>query len=403
MVACVHLPRFELVAAAEGSSLARQALAGGALAVAPPVSAEGAAAAGRLGEVSGAAEAHGVSRGMLLGEALARCPELVLLPGNPVRVEEIWESSLRALESIGAAVEPAGPGLAFFDTDGLGGLHGTREGTIAAARRALRRPARVGLAPTRFCALAAALAAPSRRALALEGAEARRWMAGRPVDLLGHRESTADLVAPLRRLGVLTLGELAKIGRGELTDRFGEAGGLGHRLACGEDTPLRPRRPRERLEEAMGVGDAASGAALKRVLGVLVSRVLARAERRGRTLRGVTLSAGLVSGGSWSERVVFREPISDPERILLALSLRLDLLPAPAAALQLAVEGFGPPQGEQGTLLDQGRGARRSRLGEAVAQVRAVAGRDAALRAVCVDPDSRVPERRVVLAPVADV
>jgi len=35
---------------------------------------------------------------------------------------------------------------------------------------------------------------------------------------------------------------------------------------------------------------------------------------------------------------------------------------------------------------------------EAVAQMRAVAGQDAALRAVCVDPDSRVPERRVMLA-----
>ncbi len=428
MVACVHLPRFELVAAAEGSSLARRALAGGALAVAPPVSADGSAAAGRLGEVSGAAEAHGVRGGMLLGEALARCPELVLLPGNPVRVQELWESSLQALESVGAAVEPGeeyeepgrrsmparGPGrrsmpargLAFFDVDGLSGLHGTREGTIAAARRALGRPARIGLAPVRFCSLAAALAAPSRRALVIgdpaRPAEARRWLAGRPVDLLGHRERTAELVAPLRRLGVLTLGELAKLGRAELTDRFGEPGGLAHRLACGEDTPLRPRRPREWLEEEMGVGDAASGTALKRVLGVLVSRLLARAERRGRTLRAVTLSAQLVSGGSWSEHVVFREPVSDPERILLALSLRLELLPAPAAALRLAVEGFGPPQGEQGTLLDQGRGARLSRLGEAVVQVRAVAGRDAALRAVCVDPDSRVPERRVVLAPVAD-
>ena len=35
--------------------------------------------------------------------------------------------------------------------------------------------------------------------------------------------------------------------------------------------------------------------------------------------------------------------------------------------------------------------------------MRAVAGADAALRAVCVDPDSRVPERRVVLAPVPGV
>src|ERR1700761_9214987 len=94
MVACVHIARFELVAAAQGSSLARRAVAGGALAVAPPVSADGSAAAGRLGEVSGAAEARGVARGMLLGEALARCPDLVLLPGNPVRVGEIWEGVL---------------------------------------------------------------------------------------------------------------------------------------------------------------------------------------------------------------------------------------------------------------------------------------------------------------------
>ncbi|HEX9481167.1 MAG TPA: hypothetical protein VF927_03610 [Solirubrobacteraceae bacterium] len=403
MVACVYLPRFELVAAAEGSSVARRAVAGGALAVAPPVSADGAVAAGRLGEVSGAAEARGVIRGMLLGEALARCPDLVLLPGNPVRVGEIWEASLLALESIGAAVEPSRPGLAYFETGGLNGLHGTQEGTIAAARRALERPARVGVAPARFSALAAALAARSRRALVLEeGAEAKRWLAGRPVGLLGYREETTELLDPLRRLGVDTLGELRKLGRAALADRFGPAGALAHRLAAGEDSPLRPRHPQERLLETMEVGDAGSGDALKRVLGVLVSRLLARAERRGRTLRSVRLSARLVSGGSWHEEVVFREPVSDPQRIWLAVSLRLALLPAPADALRLSVERFGPPQGEQGVLLDQDRASRRARLGEAVAQVRIVAGRDAALRAVCVDPDSRVPERRVVLAPVSE-
>lgn len=402
MVACVHLPRFELVAAAEGSSVAQRALGGSALAVAPLLGAEGAAAAGRLGEVSGAAEAHGVTRGMLLGEALARCPGLVLVPGNPVRAAEIWEAALESLESIGAAVEPARPGLAYFETDGLRGIHGTREGTIAAARRALGRPVRVGAAPTRFCSLAAALAARSRRALVLEGSEARRWLAGRPVGLLGFREETAMLVAPLRRLGVHTLGELAKLGRPALTDRFGLAGGLAHGLACGEDGPLRVRRPQERLEESMEVGDASSGTALKRVLGVLVSRLLARPERRGRTLRSVRLSAHLVSGGSWHEQVVFREPVSDPERIGLALSVRLAMLPAPAGGLRLAVERFGPPQGEQGALLDQDSAERAARLREAIAQVRAVAGRDAALRAVCVDPHSRVPERRVVLAPVPE-
>jgi protein ImuB len=312
---------------------------------------------------------------------------------------------LRALESIGAAVEPARPGLAYFEAGGLRPIHGTDAATIAAARRACRplgRAPRIGGGPTRFCAMAAALAVRSRRPLVLEERDARRWLAGRPLGLLGFREETAALLEPLERLGVRTLGELRKLGRASLTDRFGAPGTFAHRLACGEDTPLHARDVEERLEESMEVRDAASGAALKGVLGVLVNRLLGRPERRGRTLRAVTLSARLVAGGGWRERVVFRQALSDPERICLALSLRLLLLPAPAAALGLSVAGFGPPGSEQGALLDEEPARRAARLREAVSQVRAVAGRDAALRAVFVDPDSRIPERRVMLAPLAE-
>src|ERR1043166_3963890 len=115
MVICVHLPRFELVAAAgDRSEIVRQALAGRALALAPLPGTD-APGHGRVGEVSGAAEACGVVAGMLRGEALARCPELVLVPPDPVRTAETWEQALRALESIGAAVEAARPGLAYFE------------------------------------------------------------------------------------------------------------------------------------------------------------------------------------------------------------------------------------------------------------------------------------------------
>jgi protein ImuB len=393
LVVCLHLPRFELVVAAGGPG----ALTGRALAVAPQVGSQQ-----RVGEVSGAAEARGVARGMVLGEALARCPDLLLVPADPVQVAESWETVMRSLESIGAAVEEARPGLAFFEAGGLRGLHGTDAATIAAAQRVLDRPARVGAGPTRFCALAGALAVRSRRPLVLDGKDAQRWLAGRPVSLLGFRAETEALVEPLDRLGVRTLGELAKLGRPQLADRFGTAGVFAHRLACGEDTPVRARPVEERLEETLQVGDASSGEALERVLGVLVDRLLARPERRGRSLRVLILSARLLAGGAWRERVVFRQALSDPERIGLALGVRLLLLPAPAASLRLAVERFGPPAGEQGALFDKDpahSAARDARLREAVAQVRAVAGPDAALRAVCVDPDSRVPERRVVLAP----
>jgi protein ImuB len=414
MIVCVHLPRFELSFAAGGA----RALVGRALAIAPLPGAEQ-----RVGEVSGAAEALGVRRGMALGEALARCPDLVLVPADPIGVEQAWESTLRRLESIGAAVEPGRAGLAYFESDPLRSLHGTDGAVIAAAQRAGRGPAaqegsrppapsaraagggvdrslRIGAGPTRFCALAAALTVRSRRPLVLDGADAVRWLAGRPIELLGYRAETEQLLEPLARLGVRTLGELARLGRPALADRFGKAGALAHRLACGADTPLSARRLEDGLQETMDVGDASSGPALERVLGVLIDRLLARTERRGRTLRAVTLSARLLAGGGWRERVVFRQPLGDRDRISLALSLRLLLLPAPAASLGLSVERFGPPAGEQRALLDEAHAVRMARLREAVAQVRAVAGEGAAMRAVCVDPDSRVPERRVVLTPL---
>jgi protein ImuB len=398
MVVCVHLPRFELViAAGEHAQLAEQALAGKALALAPMPGSEQ-----RVGEVSGAAEAHGVAKGMLLGEALARCPGLVLLAADPVRVAQEWEASLCALESIGAAVEPARPGLAYFRADDVRGLYGSEEATIDAARRSLQRPARVGAGPTRFCALAAALAARSRRALVLDGRDSRRFLARQPISLLGFRAETESLAEPLERLGVRTLGELQSFSRAALADRFGEAGALAHRLADGDDEPLVPRRMSQRLEETLEVADASSAPALERVLGVLVDRLLARRERRGRMLREVTIIARLHAGGGWCERVVFRQPLCDRERMLLALSARLARLPAPASALGLAVERFAPAAGEQLELLDQARAVRAARLHEAVAQVRAAAGVDAALRAVCVELDSRVPERRVMLAPIAE-
>ncbi|HXC45499.1 MAG TPA: hypothetical protein VNU24_02755, partial [Solirubrobacteraceae bacterium] len=272
--------------------------------------------------------------------------------------------------------------------------------TISAARRALARPARIGAGPTRFCALAAALGAGARRAKLVTAQAAANYLAARPVALLGFREDTAALVEPLQRLGVRTLGELRALGAHALADRFGEPGAIAHRLVAGEDTTLVPRAVEVLLQETLEVGDGGSGPMLERVLGVLVDRLLARPERRGRSMRAVVLSARLVGGGTWQERVVFRQALSDAKRVALALSLRLPLLPAPAELLCLGVERFGPGGGDQRSLLEQDEQTRRMRLKEAVNQVRTVAGHDAALRAVCIDPDSRVPERRFVLTPL---
>ena len=155
----------------------------------------------------------------------------------------------------------------------------------------------------------------------------------------------------------------------------------------------------ERLEERLELPESASGMQLERALGLLIDRMLARRERRGRTMRAAVLSAKLVEGGTWRARVTFREALADPRRMRLVLVPRLAELPAPAEALRLRAEGLGPPAGEQRSLLAQPAAVRAARLREAVRQARSVAGPDAALRILAVDPDSRVPERRLALTP----
>jgi protein ImuB len=400
MIVCVLLPRFQLsVAAGDRAELLRT----------PTALAPEPGAAQKVGEVSLAAEAFGVHPGMRMGEALARCPRLALVAPDPAGVADRWERLLVRLESIGAAVEPERPGLVCFDARGLLRLHGGRalgesdqlSRVLASARRAIGTPPRLGVAPSRFAAVAAATRARVRRPEIVSGGreQARAFLAPMPVALLRARPGLVDMPEALERLGVSTLGELGALEPAALADRFGTAGLLAHELAGGVDGALRPRTATEFLREALDLPEAASGIQLERGLGLLIDRLLARRERRGRTLRAVVLSAVLVESGTWRERAVFREALADPVRMRLVLAPRLALMPAPAEVLRLAVERFGPPVSDQRGLLDDPAAARAARLREAIRQTRTAAGPDSALRILEIDPDSRVPERRAVLTP----
>uniref|UniRef100_A0A6J5ZVV4 Unannotated protein n=1 Tax=freshwater metagenome TaxID=449393 RepID=A0A6J5ZVV4_9ZZZZ len=388
MVVAVILPRFPLAIAAGG----RAALAEGPLALAPEPG-----RAPLVGEVSAAAEALGVAPGMKISEALARAPALKLIAADPVAVADAWEKVLVRLESVGAEVEDGGVGLACFEAGGLGGLHGgSLDAVVKATRSALKLPARIGAGPSRFCAVVAASQARSRRPSVVNGAD---QLSGAPVTLLAHNPATAKLPEQLARFGITALGQLAALPRDSVADRFGRAGIAAWELAHGNDGPLRPRRPSEPIDETLTLTESASGPQLASALELLVDRLLARSELGGRTLRAATLSAHLAEGGTWRERVVFREPLSDAFRIRTALSLRLALLPAPAQALRLAAEQFGPAAPAAEALFDDAKFRRAGRLSEAIGQLRALAGPQAALRVLLAEPDSRIPERRVVLTP----
>src|ERR1700752_3468257 len=155
VIACLLISRFALLAVLEG----RRELLSSPLALAPEPGGPQV-----IGEASGSAEAFGVRAGMRLGEALARCPELTLVTADPERAESAWEKALRRLEGIGAKVEPARPGEAFFEAAGLAGLWGgSLAGVLRRAQEAIGPGARLGAGQNRLCAHAAARRPRPRR------------------------------------------------------------------------------------------------------------------------------------------------------------------------------------------------------------------------------------------------
>ncbi len=414
MVACAFIPRLSLTSALGD----REEALGRALALAPEPG-----GAQVIGEVSGAAEAVGVRPGMRLGEALGRCPELTLVAADPVRAEAVAERALRRLEAIGAAVEPARPGEAYFAVEPLRGLLGGPEAVLAEARRALGTTSRLGAGPNRLCAHAAARRMRARRPpLIVSERQAARLLAGLPVASLrgamgrgpgGRRGSAAHSAAAreaeeaacihsLERLGVRTLGELAELPAEAVSDRFGEIGLRALRLARGAEEPLRPRLPGEELSCDLALPEAASGAQLEHALKLLIERLLAHRARASRTIRRLRLEARLEAGGGWRAEATMRSASASTERLLLALAPKLGELPGPASKLGLRALELGPPAADQGTLARSPEEQRRGRLAEAVRQARAAAGRDAVLKVLEVDPGSRIPERRVALTPFPD-
>jgi protein ImuB len=331
---------------------------------------------------------------------------------DPVAAAEATEAMVRRLEELGAAVESERAGEAFFAVDGLRGIHGgDSAGVLAAVREAVpARPGgapgpsiRIGTAPNRFAAFAAAWKGVSVPQPHLHVFLAPISVAILPLRLEAPGREAEELVLTLERLGIKTLQALSRISADRVADRFGPLGLRARRLARGEDEPLRPRTPHEELAEQIELPEGAAGSQLVRALELLVDRLLAAPQRRGRTLLGLRFGALLSAGGSWSVEQGLGRPTASARTLRALLAPRLEGLPGPVAALRLRALGLGPPAVDQIELAVGGEEPRRRRLGAAVREVRAVQGAEALLKILPVDSTSRVPERWAMLTPFPEL
>jgi protein ImuB len=356
-----------------------------------------------VGSVTAAAQAKGVRPGMRLGEALAMCPELELVEQDPATAEQSWEEILRRLEDAGFQVEPVEPGTVYFETKGVERLYGGLEPALKRSLAAVGSvwDARAGAADRRFAALAAANVARPGQALIVSDDRTRSFLAPLPLTLLPLER---DRYEQLEELGVKTIGQLAGLPGGAVAERLGPAGRRAWGLARGEqDGRVAPRRPASALHETLEFPEAVGNdLTLRRGLGVLVDRLLARPERAGRPPRKVAVWARLVGGASWRRTVTLREPTADPARLRLALAPKLAELPAPALKLRLEICELAEHTGEQLELVAAEGEVMKGKLREGLRQVRAAVGAGGVSTVVEVAPWSRIPEARALLVPRDD-
>ena len=346
------------------------------------------------------ASAKGIRPGLTLREATALCPDAVILMPNPAAEARIAREILERLEEISPLVEAdeQEPGCWYIDLTGLDRHFATTtaaaERMIACAPAILR--ARAGVAGSPFTARAAAGLAPSGTVRPVPKGTEARFLAEAPVTLLPF---PPEMTHQLRRLGLETLGALAKLPAAKLAARFGPDGRLAWELASGIDRrTVTPRAGAEIVIEELAMPTPAVSREMLLVgLRQLVTRAFGRRVLKGRQVRQVILRAVLEGRRSWERTLVLKEP-SGASQLITALDLRLQALemPGPIEAITLQLSGIVNEVAHQ-QMLPTMRPRHAPPVTEAIHQLTQRYGLSPLFHVVEVEPWSRIPERRHAL------
>lgn len=357
-------------------------------------------AAQLVGECTPTAAEAGVTPGLRVGEALARCPHLELVVPDPGAAEHAAEEVTERLEGIGAAVQPGAPGTWTFTSSGIERLYGGLDGVLRHVKAALPVGAdgRIGVAPTPFAAQQAALEAPSRTPIVVARDEVADFLAPLPANRL-PLDDTA--LIDLANLGLTTIGQVATLPRAAVLDRLGLAGLRAWHCARGDDdVALHPRRPPDPLQAAFHFPEAVGALpALEAATSLLLTELASAARARGRALRSLTIRAWLEGGGSWTRTLSLRDATAQLDRLVTVALPSLAEVSGPVETLVIRADASGRLAGHQLAVIEPGAVERDRRARDAIRQVRSTQGDEAVLRLVELEPWSQLPERRWALVP----
>lgn len=241
------------------------------------------------------AKSRGVSTPMGQAQALAICPDGIVLPPRGDAYSAASKEVMAILHEFSPTVEKISIDEAFMDGAGMEHIHGTPRQIAEKIRAAVRERAglgiTIGVARTKFLAKVASGAAKPDGLLVVEAEDEIDFLHPLPIEAVwGVGRVTSK---KLRRRGIKTVGDIATTDVDTLCTVLGSSAGRRlHALANNQD----PRQvaPRER-RKSIGAQRAISKqprtrAELESIIGSLVDRVSPRLRRADRSARTVVLS-----------------------------------------------------------------------------------------------------------------
>ena len=239
------------------------------------------------------ARAFGVHSAMPLITASRLCPQAIFIEGNFNKYREASAKFMSILADFSPFLEPMGLDEAFLDATGFESLYGTIPTMARKIKERVRQEigiiASVGIGSSKVVAkIASDVSKPDGLIDVAPGKEAA-FLAPLPIRRMpGIGEKTEPI---LIKLGISTIGDLARVPASSLRARLGSYGEHLSRLAHGlEDSPVTaPEEAKSISRETTFAENIRERAVLEATLRYLVERVGRRLRKSGKRARCVAM------------------------------------------------------------------------------------------------------------------
>ncbi|MGA3094763.1 MAG: DNA polymerase IV [Dehalococcoidales bacterium] len=239
------------------------------------------------------ARAFGVHSAMPLRTAARLCPQCIFVEGNFARYAEASRKFMAMLADFTPFLEPMGLDEAYMDVTGFESLHGSMRAMALTIKKRVKDDlginVSVGIANSRVVAKIASDASKPDGLIEVPPGGETAFLAPLPIRRMpGIGEKTEPV---LKRLGIDTIGKLARVPAEELKKLLGGHGEHLRNMALGlDDSPvLPPGEAKSMSRETTFAEDLRDRTVLEATLRYLAERVGRKLRQSGKLARCVTI------------------------------------------------------------------------------------------------------------------